>query len=388
MSPRLERNALVLLLCTSLTTVFAAPPDGGISDLQASLAGRVIGVDAQPLELVRPAVNSQPALQALLAAPLSANAAVRVALLNNPELQAGLGAESTSITDMGSSNAPAKLRARQAITTLSARTYKAWVHAVASAQAAALLRGALNTAQTRNALARRMVQVGNLGKLTQAQYQAAQSEAGIAVVRAEQTAYAAREQLTQLLGLWGAQATYRLPEALPGLPERAQELPDVEALALEARTDLATARMQWDIKQRANNPASADDLWDALGDAAKVRAQAVKVRSQARTAYFSYRSAFDIAQHLQTEVLPTRKFIHDELLLRYNGMLTSVFDVLADSQLQTQTMQAAVSAQRDFWLAHADLQAVLAGAPLDALGTNPGSADGNGTPANPSTAAH
>jgi outer membrane protein TolC len=114
---------------------------------------------------------------------------------------------------------------------------------------------------------------------------------------------------------------------------------------------------------------------------------AVKVRSQAREAYFNYRSAFDIAQHMQTEVLPTRKFINDELLLRYNGMLTSVFDVLADSQTQTQTMQAAVSAQRDFWLAHADLQAVLAGAPLDALGTNPGSADGNGTSGS-STAAH
>lgn len=388
MSPRFQRSALTLLLSASLTAAFAAPPDGGLADLQASLAGRVVGVDAQALEVARPAVNSQSTVHALLASPLNANAAVRVALLNNPELQASLGAESTSITDMGSSHAPAKLRARQAITILSARTYKAWIHAVASAQAVTLLREARDTAQTRNALARRMVQVGNLSKLTQAQYQAAQSEAGIAVVRAEQAAYAAREQLTQLLGLSGAQANYRLPAALPGLPESAQEFPDAEALALLARTDLATARMQWEFKQRTGNPASADDLWDAMGDAAKVRAQAVKVRSQAREAYFNYRSAFDIAQHLQTEVLPLRKFINDELLLRYNGMLTSVFDVLADSQVQTQAMQAAVSAQRDFWLAHADLQAVLAGAPLDALDTNPGSAEGNSAPSGTSTVAH
>jgi hypothetical protein len=53
-------------------------------------------------------------------------------------------------------------------------------------------------------------------------------------------------------------------------------------------------------------------------------------------------------------------------MLRYNGMLTSLFDALADSQTQTLAANATVAAQRDFWLAHADLQAVLAGAPLAA----------------------
>lgn len=388
MKPHFQRSAMALLLAASLTAAIAAPPDGGVTSLQTSLAGKIIGVDAQPVELARPAVNSQATVAAMLAGPLSANAAVRIALLNNPDLQASLGAESTSITDMSSSNAPAKLRATQAITVLSARTYKAWTQAVASAQTVALLREARDTAQTRNALARRMVQVGNLSKLTQAQYQAAQSDSGIALVRAEQAAFASREQLTQLLGLWGEQASYALPSTLPALPKSAQELPHAESLALQARTDLAATRMQWEIKQRTTNRSSIDDLWDGMGDAAKVRAQAIILRSQARAAYFNYRSAFDIAQHMQTEVLPTRKFINDELLLRYNGMLTSVFDVLADSQTQTQTMQATVSAQRDFWLAHADLQAVLAGAPLDALGSNPGGTDGSGAPAGPSTAAH
>jgi hypothetical protein len=388
MSPRFQRSAVSLVLSLSLTAAIAAQPDGGISDLQTGLQGKVIGVTAEPLVVARPAVNSHAAVSALLGSPLSANAAVRIALLNNPELMVTLGAESVSLTDLFGDDAPAKLRTRQAITVLSARTYKAWVNAVAGAQSVALLREARDTSQTRNALARRMVQVGNLSKLTQAQYQAAQSDAAIALVRAEQAAFAAREQLTQLLGLWGDQANYTLPVTLPGLPESALELPNAEALALQARTDLAAARMQWEIKQRTTKLTSADDLWDTMGDAAKVRAQAVKARSQAREAYFNYRSAFDVAQHLTAEVLPLRKFINDELLLRYNGMLTSVFDVLADSQLQTQTLQAAVSAQRDFWLAHADLQAVLAGAPMDDLGTNPGSADGSRMPSGNSTAAH
>ena len=133
-------------------------------------------------------------------------------------------------------------------------------------------------------------------------------------------------------------------------------------------------------------PGTADDLWDAMADAARVRALAVKVRSQAREAYFNYRSTFDMAQHLQTEVLPLRKYINDELLLRYNGMLTSVFDVLADSQQQTLSANAALLAQRDFWLAHTDLQAVLAGAPREALGTNAASEASNS--AGPGPAGH
>ena len=148
---------------------------------------------------------------------------------------------------------------------------------------------------------------------------------------------------------------------------QAIEVPDVEALALQARADLRVARAQWQLKQGQAKFSHADDLWDAVGDAASVRSTAVKLRSQAREVYFAYRTAFDIARHLQVEVLPLRTFVHDELVLRYNGMLTSIFDVLVDSQARTLTSQAAVMAHRDFWLAHADLQALLAGAPMDGL---------------------
>ena len=48
-----------------------------------------------------------------------------------------------------------------------------------------------------------------------------------------------------------------------------------------------------------------------MGDAAKLRAQAVLVRSEAREAAFNLRTQWDIAHHLQTEVVPLRQFIHD-----------------------------------------------------------------------------
>ena len=99
-----------------------------------------------------------------------------------------------------------------------------------------------------------------------------------------------------------------------------------------------------------------------MRDSAKVRELAVKTRSEARQVYNDYRTAYDLARHYQDEVVPLRKFITDEVVLRYNGMLLSVFDLLADTRAQVLSVNSAIEAQRDFWLAEADLQTVLAGA--------------------------
>ncbi|OYU31984.1 MAG: hypothetical protein CFE39_05315 [Comamonadaceae bacterium PBBC2] len=360
-------------------SAFAVPADGGTTRLQAQVAGKVIGIQGAPAALPQPSVDSHEAISQLLAAPLTNDAAVRIALLNNPELQSALARAAMGITDWQDTDNLAKRQAQVDITVLSARATKAWVQAVASAQSAQALREAKATAEATGELARRMVQAGNLSKLNQAQHQAKLSEAAMALARAEQAAFAAREQLIQVLGLWGAQTQFTLMDKLPALPEAPLELPDLEAQALAARTDLGQLMADWQLKRKP--PTTPSDLWDAMGDAATVRAAAVKLRSQARLAYFNYRSSYDIAQHLQTQVLPLRKFINDELTLRYNGMLTSIFDVLADSQAQSQTVNAATLAARDFWLAQADLQALLAGAPLESMGSTPGPATNEAAPA-------
>ncbi len=372
-------GAAALLVCSGW--VWAAPPDGGITALQSSVAGKVIGTEGGTVQLPHPAADQRSTLAALLATPLTANAAIRIALLNNPELQAAMGREGLSISDATGRDTPAKLRTQQAVTVLSAQAFKAWVNAVAAAHNAQLLREAKTTAETSGELTRRMLQAGNVSQLTQAQSQAMLSDAALALARAEAAAFAAREALTVTLGLWGKDTQFALPAALPALPAQALDLPDVEARAVQARTDLQGAALQWQRKQQSTVPDSADALWEAMGDAAQVRAQAVQLRSQARMAYHQYRSSWDIATHLQAEVLPLRQFIHDERVLRYNGMLTSVFEVLADSQALTMTKSAHVAAQRDFWLAHAKLQALLAGAPLDALGSDSSTPPGEARPA-------
>ena len=60
-------------------------------------------------------------------------------------------------------------------------------------------------------------------------------------------------------------------------------------------------------------------------------------------------------------MLPLRKIINDEVLARYNGMITDLFQLLADQRAGVASNIAAIQAQRDFWLAVADLSAVVIG---------------------------
>ncbi|GAA5012765.1 hypothetical protein GCM10025794_00980 [Massilia kyonggiensis] len=86
---------------------------------------------------------------------------------------------------------------------------------------------------------------------------------------------------------------------------------------------------------------------------------AVKARSEVREAYATYRTAYDIARHYRDEVVPVRKQIADEVLLRYNGMLASTFELLAESREQLGAVNAAIAAQRDFWIADTNLQSAM-----------------------------
>ena len=81
-----------------------------------------------------------------------------------------------------------------------------------------------------------------------------------------------------------------------------------------------------------------------------------------------YRTAWDLAYQQQAEVLPLRRFIQDETLLRYNGMFVSVWDLLAEARSSAQAVSTATDAQRDFWLAETDLQLAL-------TGTSPGTSE-------------
>ena len=55
----------------------------------------------------------------------------------------------------------------------------------------------------------------------------------------------------------------------------------------------------------------------------------------------------------------------------YNGMLIGVFELLADARSQINSVNAAIQAKRDFWIAQADLDMALIGKPRLAAAAGP-----------------
>ena len=93
----------------------------------------------------------------------------------------------------------------------------------------------------------------------------------------------------------------------------------------------------------------------------RLQSVALAAQSEVRANYQTYRTAYDLARHYRDEVVPLRKRIADENVLRYNGMLISVFELLADARDQIASVNAYIEALRDFWIAETDLQLALSG---------------------------
>ncbi|MBE2261804.1 MAG: TolC family protein [Burkholderiaceae bacterium] len=407
---------------------------------------------------------------ALLAAPLGADAAVEIALLNNPALQASLaGLQMAAAERVQAGTLPnphfafgrlvegnlveweralgfnlfavltmpwriqwqdgqlalAQLRTAQDVVRLAADTRKAWVQAVAAEQVARQTQTAMEAMQAAAELARRMTRVGNWSTYQQAREELALAEATAQLARARQAAFAARENLTRQMGLWGEQIGYTLPERLPDLPKAPEAATDIESMALRERLDVRAARDEAQFvadnlgfvkvtgvisgldlglvyNTNIDNAAGAQDIkkgwglelpiplfdWGGARNAraqgqylqavARVRDVAVRARSEVREAWHGYRTAWDLARQYRDTMVPLRKRMNDEVVLRYNGMLMSAWDLLADTRQQALTVARAIEAERDFWLADTDLKTALSGTSPGAMAQFKAAAGGAG----------
>ena len=384
----------------------------------------------------------------LLAKPLGATEAVQIALLNNPGLQASYAEVGIAEADLvqasrwrgprftfarlkrgddveiergvffdvlGLLTIPLSVRASenhlQASQSRAAGealrvaldTRRAWVHAVAAQETAKYMAQVKESAETSAELARRMAEVGNFPKLTQAREQAFYADATAQLARARHQVTATRERLARLMGLWGEDLAFQLPERLPELPQSVREGGDLEAQALAQRLDVQGARSDTDALARSLGLTKVTRFvsllevgvldnsetglprqrgWEVeleipifdFGGARVARAErvymqavnrtletAVGARSEVRETYSAYRTAFDLAKHYRDEIVPLRRRISEEVLLRYNGMLMSVFELLADSREQVGAVNGYIESLRDFWLAESDLQMALTG---------------------------
>jgi outer membrane protein TolC len=287
---------------------------------------------------------------------------------------------------------------------LASETRKAYFIAVAADETVRYMRQAMQAAEAGAELGQRMARAGNWSKLKQAREQAFYDDTVLILARAEQARVQSHERLIRLLGLENGSRLV-LPDHLPGLPAALPELPDIEQQAMDQRLDLQMQRQAAEAlaanlgltrstrfinvlelglinsnsnvepTQRGFELTFELPLFD-WGQARVARAEAIYMqtvqrtaamaidaRSEVRESYAAYRSQYDIARHYRDQVVPLQKQISEENLLRYNGMLIGVFELLADARSQIGSVNNAIVAQRDFWLAQSDMQMALIGSP-------------------------
>lgn len=356
--PRIPAIRAVAL--TAAVTLFAGcttfSKDGGFGAVSTTASAR-LGKDAMLARTDEDRLAIAKRTQDLLAAPLSMDDAVQIALLNNRGLQASYGELGIAEADLVQTD----LLAADAMLKVAADARRAYVGAVAAKQSAAYAEQVKDSAEAGAELAWRMQQAGHFSKLDYAREQAFYAQALADMARARQQSVSAREKLTRVMGLWGSQAQYDLPERLPDLPAARPELHDLESFAMQNRLDIQAAKLQTQSVASSLGLSKATHFVNVLDVGYPNAEMAINARSEVRESYSAYVSEYDLAKHYRDEVVPLRKTISDELLLRYNGMLASVFELLADSRDQIGAVNSAIGALRDFWLAQTDLQQVLGG---------------------------
>jgi outer membrane protein TolC len=428
-------SAILLAGCASTSA------DGGFGGA-ASLAEARTGQRAVLLRTGQDQSSLASTIDGLLAKPLTANDAVHIALLNHRGLQAQywqVGIAEADLAQAGRLQNPAfsikrtrgggeieiertltlnlmalvtaplardiegrrleqtRLAVAHAMLQHALETRRAYIEAVAGSQAVAYARQVAEASDASADLAGRMAKAGNFSKLDQAREQAFHAEAMAAVTQATRQSLMAREKLTRLMGLSGAQARYQLPDRLPDVPAAPIALDQVEDIALRERLDVQAARLDAAATASAlglnrvtrfinvmelgivrNSPEARGyeimlELpifdWGSsrvarseavyMQAANKLAEAAVNAASEARASYQDYQSSYQLVRHYRDEVIPLRKKISDETLLRYNGMLVSVFELLADARDQATAVNAYLTAIRGYWIAHAELEAAL-----------------------------
>jgi len=299
--------------------------------------------------------------------------------------------------------AQAKLHAAAQAVRLATDARKAWIDAVAAQQAAHYMEQVAEAADASLQLAQRMKKAGNWSALDQAREQAFHAEATAQVARARHNAVAARERLARVLGLADGHDAVTLPDRLPDLPKDAAGMSDLETRALQRRFDVLMARQDAEATAAALGLTRATRVVNVLelgyanvsetheprangyeihlelplfdwGGAKTAKAEAIymqalhrtadvaqRARSEVREAHSAWRATWDVARRYRDDIVPLRRKISEEVLLRYNGMLIGVFELLADAREQIGAVSASIEAQREFWNADADLRAAIDG---------------------------
>lgn len=311
--------------------------------------------------------------------------------------------------------AEAQLGSVEKTLAVAAEARTAWIEAASAWEQVAYLNRAKASADAAAELASKLGGTGAMTKADQAREQVLYAELTGRTAEARLAARLAKERLVRVMGVYGQDLDFEVPNTLPNLPRNVRTRNDIEAEALRNRVDLRLAKIELEalatsygltkatryvsdlelgagleveqeITENEDGSTSKKDVTSGIVElafeipifdsgqarlrkaefgymrAANLLAEkAVNVRSEARSAYQAYRSSYDIARHYRSSVLPLRKLIEEEGLLTYNGMITNTFDLLTDTRERINSTTQSLNAKRAFWLAEAGLTSAIYG---------------------------
>ncbi len=311
-----------------------------------------------------------------------------------------------------------KLRVASEVLSLAAEVKEAFFTLQARQQLVTRLRLVMDVTQTAASFARKQREAGTIDDLALENQLALHRQSKVEVALAEAEVRSDRERLNRLLGLWGADTTWRIASQLPELPQQEIPLKGLESLAVAQRQDLQAARWGVDLVGRAlalkrntrffpvGINVGINTEKDVVGErvtgpelslqlpifdtgAASIarlqsehrRAQrqlealAVNARSEVRETRDRMLAARDRATYYGQVLLPQRVRILDLTIRQYNAMFKGAYDLLLAKQAHVEAERAHVEAQRDYWIARARLERALGGAlPADGPGGAKGAA--------------
>lgn len=444
-----------VLLCACATT----KPDAVRREVGQMVAERsgvpaaiAVAQDAQARAAVRERVAT------LLDGPLTLERALQIALLNNRALQAELeelGVAQAELVEAGLLENPmfsadlvnstrgnglggglalstsllsaflipakrrlAKARLRYTVVELGHEALElvrdvrvAYANAQAAQAEVAVHRELVQAAELAAELARRQHDAGNLPQLDRERFAAALDDARLSLADYELSRTVAREELNRLLGLWGPQVRWTLPDAdgplgLPSPPAQEAELATLESQGVRVRLDVAGARADVDamllalkLRRRGVVPQieAGIDVRNEVGndaghewvlgpsvsieipifdpghaDFATLQARlrqaqhalqhtAIVARSEIREHRERLLVARRKADYIATEVMPRRAAIVAHALEQYNGMLMGTYELLETRKGQVEAQHEQVLALRDYWIARAELELAVGG---------------------------
>ena len=289
------RRIPVIATLTALSGCATMPRDHGMSEVHLLVDQRSGGEHTWT-----PGPGSEDttaaAVQTILSQPLTAEAAVQIALLRNPRIQseyARLGIAQAdvyeasrisnptlSITALHHSGEPTKfeggltanfaellmLPARKrfaageyartqqsisaAILNLVTDTRAAWYSYISAQQVATMRTAVATTAQTSAELAAKFFEAGNISALQCKLEEAAATQARLQATRSNAEATRARSALNALMGLAGAAAQWTAAYQLPAPLTADESVDTLLPLAQQQRLDLTAARQEVTLREQ------------------------------------------------------------------------------------------------------------------------------------------